>query len=348
MPTTTHIVDLRKEFAAGNRSIFSRLLQRKIEENLAKKKQIILFLNKRGFSSSLTCRECGFTMKCRSCDISMAYHKGGGPKDLFMLCHYCGSREKVPPICPNCTSVYIRFFGIGTQKITEIAEDTFKNAKIARADRDSTAQKAGFERIYQDFKSGQTDILIGTQIIAKGLDIENVGLVGVILADIGLQIPDFRSSERTFQLLTQVAGRTGRLGSQGEVIIQTYVPEQPAIRFAAQADYAGFYAQEIEERKNFGYPPFGKLIKLMYVHEKEERVRHEAEHLYNEITWLLEHKEELKEADIEVRRAPALVYKQHNKYHYHILLKGPDPDLLFKFVTPKSGWRIDVDPVNTT
>lgn len=347
MPTTTRIVDLREEFAHGNKSIFSRALMYEMKEALSQKKQVILFLNKRGFSSSLTCRECGFTMKCKNCDVAMTYHKRG-ERTLFMLCHYCGSREKVPQVCPGCKSVYIRFFGIGTQKVEEILQDLFPKAKIARADRDTTATKLSFEKIYHDLKGGNIDILVGTQIIAKGLDIENVALIGVILADIGLHIPDFRASERTFQLLTQVAGRTGRLGSSGKVIIQTYTPEQPAIAQASRTDYKHFYEQEIAERKDFNYPPFSRMIKLIFVHQSEQKCIAEAEFLYKELSWMVKNKPEWQKSDIQVYQAPALISKLHNKYHYHILIKGQNPREFLQTVTLKKGWRIDVDPLQIT
>jgi primosomal protein N' (replication factor Y) len=344
MPTTTHIVDLREEFKDGNKSIFSRLLMKKIKDALAQKKQIILFLNKRGFSSSLTCRQCGFTMKCPNCDVALTYHKESDRK-MYMLCHYCGVRQKIPQKCPECQSLYIRFFGIGTQKIEEIIKDLFPKAHVARADRDTTSNKSSFEKIYTDFKNGTTDILVGTQIIAKGLDIENVGLIGVMLADIGFHIPDFRASERVFQLLTQVSGRTGRLGTSGEVVIQTYLPDHPAIRFASEANYKDFFASEIAERKAYHYPPFSKMIKLIFVHKDQQKCFQEAENMYKEIQWILDHKREIQGKHIAAYLTPPLIAKLHNKYHYHIILKGDDPRSVLSFLTLKKGWKVDVDPI---
>ena len=342
---TTHVVDLRKEFNQGNRSIFSRLLLQKMNDVLARKQQVILFLNKRGFFSSLTCRQCGFTMKCSACDLPMTYHKET-PQRSYMLCHSCGHMAQVLKKCPQCGSPYIKFFGIGTQNIVEQVEEYFPRISVARADRDSTRTKEGFSRVYQDFKDGKISVLVGTQIIAKGLDIENVGLIGIILADVGLHIPDFRSSERTFQLLTQVSGRTGRLGTHGEVILQTYMPEQPAIAYASSDDYHSFYAREIEERKQYQYPPFTHMIKLLYVHMDKNVCHKEAEYVYKELQWNKEH--HYAEAGIDIFLSQPCIEKKHNKYHYHIILKGKKHDIrsILSHVQLKKGWKIDVDPIS--
>ncbi len=318
---------------------------KKITDALAHKKQIILFLNKRGFFSSLTCRECGFTAKCPNCDVAVTYHKESAQR-TYLLCHYCGSMQKTPTKCPQCSSQYIRFFGIGTQNIEEQIKDLFPKAKVERADRDTTKNKHSFRGIYERFRDGQIDVLVGTQIIAKGLDIENVALIGIVLADVGFHVPDFRASERVFQLLTQVSGRTGRLGSSGEVVIQTYMPDQPSIQCAATADYAKFYQYDIEQRKEYGYPPFGKLIKLIFTNIDAQKCLISAQTVYKHIQWLRDHKHELLDAVEQVFLAPPLIAKLHNKFTYHILLKGKDPRRVLDMLEDKRGFKVDVDPVS--
>lgn len=345
MPTRVSIVDLRKEFQAGRKSIFSKLLHEKMAYALAHKKQIVLFLNKRGFFSSLTCRSCGYMVKCTHCDVAMTYHRISLQKE-YLLCHYCGKMQKVPHTCPSCSSSAIRFFGIGTQNIVEHVQELFPKARIARADRDSTRKKHDFEDIYRGFVQHEIDILVGTQMIAKGLDIANVALVGILLADISLHIPDFRAAERTFQLLTQVAGRTGRQGNFGEVVLQTYLPEQPSIVYASEENYEKFYMDEIEQRKMYGYPPFTQIIKLMYVHPNAQKCKTEAERFYQILQKaLVDHASSLS-SDIEIFMATPLISKLHDKYHYNIVIKGKNIRPLFDFISLPPGWRVDVDPVN--
>ncbi|MFC1750649.1 primosomal protein N' [Pseudomonadota bacterium] len=227
---TAKIVDLRTEIKKRNYSIFSEDLQQKIKEKLDKKEQILLFLNRRGSASAVVCRECGYTAKCTSCDIPMTYHQKFSAEGLIfnkekLICHHCGKIENVPQLCPVCKSPYIRYIGLGTQKVEDEINKLFPQAKVLRADRDTTQQKDGFKVIYEKLSNHEVDIVVGTQMIAIGLHLPKVNLVGVILADLGLTIPNFRNSERTFQLITQVAGRAGRTGDEGEVIIQTYVPD---------------------------------------------------------------------------------------------------------------------------
>ncbi len=259
-------VDMRSELVAGNRSIFSEALYREAGACLEAGKQVILFLNRRGYSTFLSCRECGYVMRCPECGIAMVYHK----QENTAFCHYCGRKEPIPKTCPECGSKYIKYFGTGTEKLEEETARLFPTAKIARLDLDTVRHKGSADRIINAFQKGKTDILIGTQLVAKGLDFENVGLVGIISADVSLNIPDFRSSEKTFQLITQAAGRAGRGRERGRVIVQTYSPEHYAVRAAVFHNYEQFYRTEIKLRKMLGYPPYADLIQLMISAEAEE------------------------------------------------------------------------------
>ncbi|MGL4484905.1 MAG: replication restart helicase PriA, partial [Anaerovoracaceae bacterium] len=252
------IVDLRQELKSGNRTVISRRLFDLIKENLEAKKQIILFLNRRGHSTFVSCRECGYVVHCKECRITMTYHKGAA----VLKCHYCGKREKIPSICPECGSDKIRYFGAGTEKVQEQIEKLFPEAKIGRLDIDTIKKKGSLEEVLSAFGKNETKILIGTQLVAKGLDYENVGLVGIISADTALNIPDFRASERAFQLIVQASGRSGRGKDRGKVLIQTYNPEHYAIETAAAQDYGKFYETEIKLREFSMYPPFSDLLQI--------------------------------------------------------------------------------------
>ena len=230
------IVDMRSELRSGNISLFSRELFRDIQEKLSKGEQIILFLNRRGFSTFVSCRSCGYVFKCEECDISMTYHRSG-----MLVCHYCGKTKRSPEKCPKCDSKYVKFFGAGTQRVEEEVKKYFKDARVLRMDVDTTRGKDSYENIYNSFKEGKADILIGTQMISKGLDFKKVTLVGVLAADMSINIPDYRAAERTFQIITQVAGRAGRGEKQGKVVIQTYTPEHYSLEYAVNYDYEGFY-----------------------------------------------------------------------------------------------------------
>lgn len=260
------IVDMKKELDKGNKTIFSEKLINAISENLENNKQTILFLNRRGFSTFVSCRKCGYVAKCKNCDISLTYHI----TDNMLKCHYCGLSQKPPLVCPECGSKYIKYFGIGTQKVEEIVKKTFPNARVARMDVDTTTRKGSHEKIFNSVKRGEIDILIGTQMISKGLDFPNVTLVGIIAADINLNIPDFKASERTFQLTTQVSGRAGRGQSEGRVIMQTYEPEHYSIQTAKKHDYISFYNKEILLRKEFLYPPFTNIISILMTSNDEK------------------------------------------------------------------------------
>jgi primosomal protein N' (replication factor Y) len=258
------IVDMREELREGNRSMFSRILHEKIEERLVRKEQTVLFLNKRGHSSFVMCRDCGYVIQCPNCDISLTYHRF----NQQMKCHYCGYEAMVPNICPECGSDHIRYFGTGTQKVEEELGKIFPEARVIRMDVDTTSRKGAHEKLLTAFYEGKADILLGTQMIAKGLDFPNITLVGVLSADTMLHLPDFRSSEKTFQLLTQVSGRAGRHELAGEVVIQTYTPEHYSIELAGEQDYDKFYQREMVVRKVHQYPPF-YYIALITVHHEE-------------------------------------------------------------------------------
>ena len=256
----TKIVDMRDELIMGNISIFSRELKGAIEEKLKKKEQIILFLNRRGFSNFISCRSCGEVIKCEDCDISMTYHKAKNR----LICHYCGKTKPLPKVCPSCGSKFIKQFGVGTQKVEEEVNKLFPEARVLRMDRDTTTKKDSFEKFYEIVKNKEADIIIGTQMVSKGFDFENVTLVGIVAADMSLYISDYKAKERTFQLITQVAGRAGRASKKGEVIVQTYSPDSEIIKYSASGDYEDFYNYEIEERKLFLYPPYRKLIEFEF------------------------------------------------------------------------------------
>lgn len=261
-------VDMRDELREGNTSIFSRKLVDELGRTLGEGKQAILFLNRRGYSTFVSCRNCGYVVKCPDCGISLTYHKDRGKG----ICHYCGHEEEIPMICPECGSRYIRYFGIGTERVDETVSSMFAGITAARLDMDIMKKKGRMTKILDDFGKGKIDVLTGTQVVAKGLDFRNVGLVGIISADVTLNIPDYRSPERCFQLITQAAGRSGRGDVRGRVIIQTYTPESYAVQCAAAHDYEGFFQKEVMVRKLLGYPPFGDLLQLVISGASEEEV----------------------------------------------------------------------------
>ncbi|WP_026073297.1 primosomal protein N' [Robertmurraya massiliosenegalensis] len=260
---SVQIVDMREELRDGNRSMFSRTLIEGLKERLEKKQQIVLFLNKRGHSSFVMCRDCGYVVNCPNCDISLTYHRF----NQQMKCHYCGYEAPVPQRCPECNSEHIRYFGTGTQKVEEELGKVLPEARVIRMDVDTTSRKGSHERLLTEFEEGKADILLGTQMIAKGLDFPNITLVGVLSADTMLHLPDFRSSEKTFQLLTQVSGRAGRHELPGEVIIQTYTPEHYSIELASEQNFDRFFEREMMVRKSHQYPPYYYIALITVSHE---------------------------------------------------------------------------------
>lgn len=274
-----HIVDMRQELAIGNRSMFSEVLKTKLEENIKKKKQTILFVNRRGYSTFIMCRDCGYVVKCSNCSIALTYHSFGN----ILKCHYCGHEEPIAKFCPECGSSKIKYFGTGTQKVEAEIEKLFPNATVIRMDIDTVSKKNSHEDILNKFKNDNIDILIGTQMIVKGHHFPNVTLVGVIAADGALNIGDYRAEERTFQTITQVAGRAGREKEAGEVYVQTYNPDNYAIVCSQKQDYDKFYEGEILLRKNLNYPPFCDIILARVQGENLEKVKLVSKKLYEEL-----------------------------------------------------------------
>ncbi|SES66008.1 replication restart DNA helicase PriA [Natronincola peptidivorans] len=311
------VVDMRQELDKGNKGILSHRLFSLIDKNLERKKQTILFLNRRGYATFISCRQCGYVIKCRHCDITMIYHKN--MKNL--QCHYCGEKKEEPKHCPSCSSTHINYFGTGTQKIQDLIGEHFPNAVIARMDMDSTSIKGSHKKILNSFKKQEIDILIGTQMISKGLDFPNVTLVGIISGDASLNLPDFRASEKTFQLVTQVAGRAGRGLEEGRVILQTYNPDHYSICAAAQHDYNRFYKEELELRKEFAYPPFVQLININFSGKKSEDVYTVAEKISNNIKYILKGKGYNNYEEIILGPNPAMIAKVKERYRFQILLK---------------------------
>jgi primosomal protein N' (replication factor Y) len=341
------IVDMRAEFLETKKqSTFSRKLLEEMEHRLKDGEQTMLLMNRRGFSSFMVCRECGERLHCNNCSVTLTHHR----RDRRMLCHYCGYAEKVPEACPQCGSDYIQFLGTGAERVEDELHKHLPTARIARLDRDTASGKGAFEHILQNFREHHIDVLVGTQMIAKGHDIPNVTLVGVVLADIGLSMPDFRSAERSFQLLTQAAGRAGRGTIPGRVVVQTLNPDHYAIRFAAAQDYEAFYKKEIEFRKWLRYPPFAAFANLIVRDQKQET----ALRMATELGYLLNPQPE----GVRVMGpAEAPVPRLQEEYRYQILLKAAKRSILRDVVNKLRAfaeterWRstalvVDVDPIS--
>lgn len=305
------LIDFRDYIGQNEASNFTPPLIEAIQDRLDKKEQVVLMLNRRGYSSFVMCRECGTVDTCPNCDISLTLHMD----TKTMNCHYCGFSKEIPRVCPNCQSRSIRYYGTGTQKAYDELAELFPEARILRMDVDTTRKKGSHQALLEQFGNGEADILLGTQMIAKGLDFPNVTLVGVLNADTALNLPDFRSSERTFQLLTQVAGRAGRAEKAGQVLIQSYNPQHYAIRFAKDQDYEGFYAYEMGIRRQLGYPPYYFTIGITLSHKKEEEVLRRA---YQVMEIL---RSGLSDASVILGPTPKPIARTHNLYHYQILIK---------------------------
>ena len=360
-----HIVDMRTELKKGNRTIFSDVLRSSIEERLERQEQIILFLNRRGHSTHVFCRTCGYVERCENCSISLTFHF----ETKRLVCHHCGDKRPTHPTCPQCGSPAIRYFGLGTEAVEQEARKAFPQARVKRFDADSTTQKNAHQQILGTFEQREIDILIGTQMVSKGLDFPNVTLVGVIAADTSLNLPDFRASEQTFSLLTQVAGRSGRAELEGKVVIQTYMPEHYCISAAQKHDYLSFYAQEVEARGELRYPPFSH-VGILLLRGKDEKQVEEAAHAVRDQlqTWqtdqasaaqLGEKKDDVGETEVEILGpAPAPLSKIEGKFRWHFLLRSNSVERisqLLKHLTDeppvaiKSNaieFVIDIDPRN--
>jgi primosomal protein N' (replication factor Y) len=344
MPSV-QIVDMRLELKRGNTSMFSRALQTGIEAALARREQVILFLNRRGQSTYVFCRDCGFVAACPNCDTPLTYHRASHhPQGGVMRCHRCGHYGDPPAVCPKCGSKRIRYFGAGTQQVEEALRAAFPHARALRWDADSAAHASAHAQIMQKFIDHEADVLIGTQMIAKGLDLPRVTLVGVISADLGLALPDFRANERAFQLLTQVVGRSGRGRRGGSAILQTYQPEHYAIVTAAAHDYAAFYAREIAYRREMGYPPFRRMARLLFQFDSAAKAQSEAERAAALLRQRLIALNMTGTALIGP--APCFYMKENNIYRWHLLLRGPDPAAALHGLDMPKGWTVDIDPVD--
>jgi len=333
------VVDLRDELKAGNMSIFSRSLLQATTKAVANKEQVILFLNRRGGATFIQCRNCGFVLRCKRCEVALTYHFA----EDVLVCHQCNYRTPVPQICPQCLSRRIKFLGTGTQKLEQEASYTFPRARLLRWDSDVTKGKYSHQEILNKFRTHQADILIGTQMVAKGLDLPLVTLVGVISADTSLNLPDFRAGERTFQLLSQVLGRAGRGALGGQVIIQTYSPEHYAIQTAAKHDYALFYEKEINYRRQLHNPPFTRLACLVYSHTNDTLCQREAERMKRRLI------EEIESKGIDdlslIGPAPAFIHKLRGRFRWQLILRGSEPSAFLSQIPIPQGWAVDIDPV---
>ena len=345
------VLDMRAEKSKGDKGppIFSQRLKDAIHHRLEQSEQVILFLNRRGFATSMQCPDCGFVAECPNCSLSLTYHR----REQALRCHICGHGSRAPQRCPNekCGSPKIRFHGLGTQKVEDVLRKLFPKANVCRMDSDALKRKDDFRRILGDFRRGKIDILVGTQMIAKGLHFPRVTLVGIVYADTGLHLADFRAGERTFQLLTQVAGRAGRGDVEGEVVVQTFSPVHPAIQFARRHDFEGFYEAEMEFREQLRYPPFTRAALLTLRGRNEDKVKFSADHLKRELEKLATDFPEL----IIAGPAPAPLLRAENFYRYQIMLRLGQMSALSRRLAAIAAaltlpddvtLTIDIDPVN--
>ena len=337
---TVSIVDMRAELRAGNTSMFSQELQRALALVLERGEQAMLLLNRRGQATYIFCRDCGYVLECERCDTPLTYHRFG----RSLRCHHCGASQSQPNACPDCGSGRIRYFGAGTQQVESALHELYPAAKTLRWDIDTaTSPKMHFE-ILEQFIQRQADVLIGTQMIAKGLDLPLVTLVGVVSADLGLALPDYRANERVFQLLTQVSGRAGRGVLGGRVILQSYQPEHYVIQAAAQHDYVGFVKREISYRRDMGYPPFRRLARIVFSATNPDRAQQQAEEAARRLRQVLQERD-LSGTSL-IGPAPCFFSRIDKHYRWQLLLRGPDPRAALREFKPEAGWRIDVDPLD--
>ena len=308
------VADMRREIRSGNNSAISLQLRENIDKCLKNGNQAIMFLNQRGYSKCVVCMDCGEAIKCPNCDVSLTYHSD----DKSLLCHYCGAKFKLPTKCPNCNGTHLRFSGTGTQKLVLDLQELFPKARILRMDKDSTQNKEGHFKIIKDFYEKKADILVGTQMVAKGHDFSSVTLVGIIDADISLHMSDYRSNERTFQLITQVAGRSGRSEDKGIVVLQTYNPNNVVLRQALRYDYKGFYKNEVSLRKATAFPPFNRIVRVLVSASKEEDVKEVTKNIYEE---LLDYKNQNSDKFRFFGAMKSPIVRLQNKYRYQILMR---------------------------
>ena len=315
------IADMRREVRRGNSSPFSSALKEEIEKCLSMDKQAILFLNRRGYSQTVICKECGYVAKCEACDVSLTYHR----EDNCLKCHYCGMKYKTLPACPDCGGVKLTYTGTGTQKIVEQLQKLYPTARIIRMDNDTTSGKEGHYKILKTFGEHKADILVGTQMIAKGHDFPAVTLVGILDADMSLHFSDYRSGERTFQLLTQVAGRSGRAEEKGKVVLQTFDPENEVLRYAVEYDYEGFYQNEISLRAAMAFPPFSKIVRVLVTGEDDKKTLEALKDVYFALEKLYTDNPE-KFLFFNKMRAP--IKRIQNKFRYQVLMRLADVSVL--------------------
>ena len=335
------VVDMRRELRQGNTGMFSRELERGLRDVLARGEQAMLLLNRRGQASYVFCRDCGEAVTCRRCDSPMTYHR----HDERMRCHHCGASQPAPRACPVCQSKRIRYFGAGTQQVDAALKGLFPTARTLRWDIDTASRPAMHYAILQQFIERRADVLIGTQMIAKGLDLPLVTLVGVVSADLGLALPDYRAGERVFQLLTQVAGRAGRGVLGGKVVLQTYQPEHYVVKAAAGHDYVGFVEKESAHRREMGYPPFRRLARILFSYTDPYKARKQAEIGASRVRRLLR-KHDLSGTSL-IGPAPCFFTRIDRHYRWHLLLRGPNPVAALRELKTEPGWQIDLDPTET-
>lgn len=309
------IVDMAKEIREGNNGIFSRLLEEKLTKTLNEGNQAMIFLNRRGYASFLMCKECGWVAKCQDCDVSLVYHRS----ENVLKCHYCGNRYKVFDVCPNCDSSSIKQGAIGTQKVVEELKNLFPNVKVLRMDNDTTQNKDSHVKILNEFRSGKAQILVGTQMIAKGHDFPQVTLVGIIDADVSLHQTSYKACEKTFQLITQVAGRAGRADKQGEIVLQTYSPRHYIYRLASNYDYTSFYKKEANTRSVTNFPPFATIFRILLSGEDEEEVRNHTKTIYEQMQ---KYQKENGESIIYLGVMKSPIGRIQNKFRYQILIRS--------------------------
>lgn len=346
------IVDMRAELKAGNRGIFSRELSESIAEVLERGEQTILYLNRRGTATYVFCRDCGYVLTCPHCETPLTYHVNPLPNFSVeaktenlrnrLICHRCGYSRNMPSTCPACGGRNIRAYGLGSEKVETDAKALFPQARVLRWDWETTREKDAHEIILTHFANHQADILVGTQMLAKGLDLPLVTLVGIVLADVGLHLPDPFAGERVFQLLTQVAGRAGRSARGGKVVLQTFQPEHPLIQAAAGHDYARFYRMEIENRRRLRYPPFSRLIRLEYRHRDPAKAEAEVRALAQRLQALITAQKRT-QTDL-IGPAPCFFAKTNDIFRWQVILRGPEPHSLIQNLPGLSGWRVEVDP----